>query len=232
MTYGDAVNYFQAMQAERSIGSDPSTSFGEKARRMAEFAKLRDRPADQPRRWTVGDVIHGAIGAATGVGMARGLSKLLGLGSRMSDKLETAAMGIGAAMNTGVIKRAADERRHAFEMGFAQGLYRSGYFDKVAVADEPDDTDGLYKRAAMMPIFSFDIGGLAEIPRGIGRAVSGFSRSAGSIAGSATALDEDDEELARIQVERALLEEQLERLKADKRNAALKQVLAKRRTSK
>lgn len=272
MTASDAMNFFSAEQARKAIADDPSAGWAEKARSLARFAEQADRPSGD-RRWTVGDVIHGAIGAALGAGLAKGISRSFGLGPAVADKVQTIAMGVGAAMNTGVIKRAED-RKNAFQLGYVQGLNATGHFNKTATikeedgkfvlytkdgsrvlgrhasregalkqeraiqqskhaqADSPEDIDRLYKRAAFMPIMSFDIGGLAEIPKGIGRAISGAGRATGALGGQAMAMDATDEAIAKIQVEKALLEEQLERIEADKRNAALKSILAKRRTQR
>ena len=41
--------------------------------------------------------------------------------------------------------------------------------------------------------------------------------------------DEDEEDIAKMQVEHSLLQEQLERLSADRRNALMKKLLAKRK---
>lgn len=237
MTYADAADYFSAMRGRDEIINSPGGLL-DKARRLANWQQAADTQAPAPRKWTVGDVLHGAIGAALGQGYAKGISSALGLGDRMSDKLETAALGIGAAMNTGLIKRSLNkqaeidqrfeagpkmlqQRKHAFRLGFMKAV------KDLKVMDAPQSE----KTAGMMPlpIFNLNPASLLAIPRGIAGAVTGGGRLVGNIAGTADAPDEDEEEITNLQVQKALLEEQLERLSADQQNKKLRKVLAKPR---
>lgn len=275
MTYDQALDYWRGEKAREQISNQPGSDLLTKSRHMTAFNQLADTPGPGSRPWTIGDVIHGSIGAALGGGFAKGLSEALGFSKRMTDKVETIGMGLGAAKNLGVIKRAESETRHAFRLGAVKALVDSGYFDKTAdqlplanrladrqrvfeqkddavnqlIADDPDVTDeelddaasdyhkwasDFEKQGAFMPfpVVSLDPTGLLEIPKGIGRMVTGTGGALGSAAAHLDAADESDVDIAKIQVQRELLQQELEKLRADRRNAILRQVLAKRRQSK
>lgn len=214
MTLGTASNYFNVMRARNDIANNPGYSFMDRVRHSSNLESLVDQPAPKSRRWTLGDVIHGAIGAGMGAGIAKGVSRTFGLSPGFADKLETAAMGVGAAMNTGVIKRAneEEERRHAFRVGFL----------KAATAS------GLMKKAFFMPSIMISPEGLLSIPRSIANAVAKGGGMIGSAVGAADAPDEEDEKITRLQVHRELLRERLAKLRASQQNDALRDVLAKR----
>lgn len=213
----------------------------DKTRRLANFQALANQPDTGRRQWTIGDVLHGAIGAALGLGVARGAGKVLGLDYRTQDKVESIGMGLGAAMNTGLIKAADDARqslnsmleridelepkiascrKHAFRFGVVQALADRGYFQ-----------DGQEKQAGIMPlpVLNLNPASLMAAPRSLARGVTSAGELAGTALGVADAMDEDDADIARINIERSLLQEQLERLQEGRRNAALKAILAKRK---
>jgi hypothetical protein len=236
MTYSDALNYYNAMQAQDDIARGPGGLL-DTTEAMTEFRRHLNTPAQQPKQLTFGDILHGAIGAALGAGVARGASSALGLSDRFSDKLETIGLGLGAAMNTGYIKSAAEAeaslakqldrldelepkvaaaRVDAFRLGFVRGLQDAGYFEKGAAV-------------IPLPIVTLDAANMLSVPRSIGKAITSGGEVVGTGLGVADSLDETDEEVSKINVERAILEDRLEQLKADRRNAALKDILAKRR---
>lgn len=228
MGYSDAADYHTAMESRDSI-IHGGGSLIDKARRLANWQALVDKKEPAKKQWTFGDVLHGAIGAALGVGVARGASNILGLDERLADKLETAAMGAGAAMNTGVIKWAEDteaqigkmndaipkiaqQRKHAFRLGFLKAA---------------QDLD-LLKKEAIVPVVTLNPADLAAIPRAAAKALTSTGRTLGSLAGTVDAPDETEEALTELEVEKQLLEERLARLQADRRNASLRKVLANR----
>lgn len=231
MTYSDASNVFNAQAIKDQIISGPG-SLIDKSRRLANLQALLDKPGEEKHQWTVGDVIHGLIGASIGAGISKGVTSLLPLSDRFKDKLETAAMGVGAAMNTGVIKWAeedveaevdkinkalpkiAAQRRHAFRLGFLKAAKQLGVMEKTALLP--------------IPVVSLGIGDIVNIPRALARAVTSTGGTVGSLAGSVTSPDATEKELTELELDKALLEEQLERLKADKRNRALRKILANR----
>lgn len=223
MTFQDAADWSQAQEGRDRIMNDPNLGLLEKSRRLAQWSLHADRPAPEPRQWSLGDVLHGAMGAAMGAGVARGISSAVGLNSRLADKLETAAMGLGAAMNTGVIKMSDDRvsrmRKHAFRLGAVKGLLAAGYFGSQA------------KAAAVIPLpmISLDPAALFELPRGIARATTSAGTVGGTAVGLANAVDEDEEEIARLQAERALLEDQIERVRGERRNRVMRRLLEARR---
>lgn len=215
MTTSDAMDYAQITGAQDSILS--GTDFFKAIQRSTEFAKALRQPGEPPKSFGFGTIFHGALGAAMGAGIARGVSSVLGLPDRFSDKLETAAMGIGAAMNTGILKRsnAETEVRHAFRLGFAK-----------AASDK-----GLLKEAGLVPIpvFSVSPTDLINIPKGVMQAAGTGASALGTAAGTFDAINDDEEELTKMQVEKTLLQERLNRVIAEKKNNAVRRLLAQRK---
>jgi hypothetical protein len=121
-----------------------------------------------------------------------------------ADELDEAVVKIG------------EQRRNAFRVGFMRGTLDSDYFEKTG--------------AALLPIPTIPITptSILSIPKGIASAVTSTGDVVGTTLGAMEAPDPDEEEIAKLQVERELLEERLERLRADKRNRLLRKLLAKR----
>jgi hypothetical protein len=232
MTYADAANYYKALGSRDQIMKSDD-DLVTKTRELANWQHLADKKPSRggggKSHWTVQDLVHGVFGAGLGAGVAKGINAMLPVSERFADKVETVGMGIGAAMNTGTIKWAedvdaearrlneripkiAEQRRNAFRIGFM----------KAAMAN------GLLKKEAMVPMLSLGVGDLLSIPRSAARAFNTGAKTVGGIAGTASAPDETEEDLTKMELERMLLEEELERLRSDKRNAALRKVLANR----
>lgn len=201
----------------------------------SRVAAMDDEPKEERFHITVGDVLHGALGAAFGAGVAKGVGGMLGVSPRFADKLETAAMAVGAGLNTGVIKMSEEQeierlreaapkmeqqRKHAFRLGFIKAAHDAGAFQ----------SEEQKKVAALLPIPSLVVNpvGLLSIPRGVARGISSGAGIAGSLLGTADAPDEDEQEITSLRVQKELMEEQLQKLKADRRNRELRKVLAKR----
>jgi len=236
MTYADAARYYDAMESRDDIVSGPG-NLADKSRELMRWDDLASQEKPKPRRWTFKDVIHGVFGAGLGAGVARGASKAFGLPSSFADKLETAAMGAGAAMNTGAIKwaedqekadlerrerllpKVAEQRKHAFRLGFLKAARDLGLLEDR----------GKLEKDAFVPVLALNPADLLSLPRSAAKALTGMGQTAGTMAGFADAPDEGDEELTRLKVKRMLLEEQLDRLRADNRNVQLRKVLAKRK---
>ncbi len=227
MSFDHAAAYFNALKARDDILSSGGGLL-DKTRQLSNWQQLVDKPAPAQRKWTIGDVVKGIFGAGLGLGVAKGVSAVLPLSERFEDKMETVAMGIGAGMNTGVIKWAQNDaarvaaavpkirqmRKHAFRLGFLKAAVDSG----------------MLKRAMLVPVpvISVGVGDILSIPRAAAKALTSASRTTGSMAGTLTAVDEQEEEMTKEELDRQLLQEQLSQLQAERRNMVLKQVLARR----
>ncbi len=215
MSAEDALRYAEVETARDNMLS--GTDFFKAIQRSTEFASALKRPGESKPAFGLGTLFHGALGAAMGAGIARGVSATLGLPNSFSDKLETAAMGIGAAMNTGILKRSNDETeiRHAFRLGFAK-----------AAADK-----GLLKEAGLLPlpVLTLSPSDVLNLPKGFMQAAGTGASALGTAAGTFDAVDDNEEDLTQMQVEKTLLQERLNRIMAEKKNNAVRRLLAQRR---
>jgi len=218
MTWSDAADYGQAQLAERQLLSDDSMSMLSKANSLGQMRSLSEKPESNNGPTTMGDLIHGAMGGALGLGIAKGVGSVLGLKERTQGRLEDFAMAAGGLWNAGYFKKKASvmeqDAHNAFRLGFVKaaldsGLLKTGGFAPVVIPLSPE--------SMMAPI------------RGLGGLATGAGSLTGSVAGTLDSPDEDDEDLARLQVEKEMLRDQLGRILADRRSRSVKQLLAKRR---
>lgn len=231
MSEQSALNYYNTLRARESLATGPGNLF-DRSHQLLEFDRRLNQPAPRERRTTYGDVFRGLIGAGIGAGVARGVSNVLGIGDRMSDKLETIGMGLGAAMNTGRIKRASDEdleymkmeeknasmiqqRKHAFRLGFLKAAKDTGML-----------------KEALVPVLAVNPADFLNLPSSVARGLASGADAAGRAVGIAASPTEADVDLTEAEIERELLQEKLDRLRRDREAAALRKVLAKRKPGK
>lgn len=206
-------------EREQEIINNPNLGYFEKLQLLAEMREQESRQQQTaPGRFQT--LLHSIVGAALGSGVAKGVSALLPVSSNFADKLQTIGMGVGALMNSGIIKRSKEildtitgERKDAFRLGFM----------KAAVSR------GLFKQAMLMPMLSIDPAGLFAIPRGIAQATTTAGEYAGGALGAAGNPTESDKDVLQMEAEKEVLKQTLKRLKAARNNRILKQVLAKNR---
>jgi hypothetical protein len=207
MTLQDAAHQAQVSTAKNSI-FDSNMNWWDKLTQVASINKELYK-SDKPK--TFGTVLNTAMGAALGYGLSKGVGSLFGLEDQNQSNLNQSGAFLGALM--GFSKSASDtadtiigQRRDAFRYGFMKRAMERGF---VKNAMNP------------LSIFIDPIVGAANLSRRSGS-------TAGTIAGTADAVDETDEDITRMQVERQLLEHELTKLRAKRTNQALKDILAKR----
>lgn len=192
-----------------------AASFGQQLLDGAHARTIRPGPASG--QLTIGDVIRGSIGAAMGAGVARGASRVLGLSSRMSDKVETIGMALGAGANTGRIKMASyEDRVRAFKFGAATAMAEAG----------DEQVEQLMKKIALVPKMFIDptrvIGGAVKAPFQLARGAFQTGRSLSGGEGIDTHLEK---KLSEDALHEMMLREKLDKLLAQKKNRILRQVL-------
>jgi len=201
MTWGDGAAYAGFEEAkDRVVSSD--LPLLEKLRRITAInaAGARSAPGG-----TVGTLLSTAIGAALGLGVAKGVGSLMGLSDDSQDKINMAGAAFGGFM--GLRKQAEVDRVNAFRLGFMKAAKASGYFKKVA----------------------FNPLGLIIDPIA---GASQAARAVGAVGGSGLAMldsyDDTDEDIMRMQVESALLKQQLAKMDAEKKSKLIKRILDSR----
>jgi hypothetical protein len=207
MTLQDAAYQSQITSTKNSILSSNSNWWD----KLGQIGDINNQlyKSDKPK--TFGTVLNTAMGAALGYGLSKGVGSVFGLEDQNQSSLNQSGAFLGAFM--GFNKSAEDvaddiisQRKEAFRYGFMKRAMELGF---VKNAMNP------------LSIFIDPIVGAANLSRRSGA-------TAGTIAGTADAVDETDEDITKMQVERQLLEHELTKLKAKRMNQALKELLAKR----
>ncbi len=93
MNYGAGAQVATVVDVRNRIMDNPDQSVLNKIQDLAEIN--RGLYSSDSRTPSLGSLLHTAMNAALGVGIARGIGAVLDLGSSFQNKLETAAMGIG-----------------------------------------------------------------------------------------------------------------------------------------
>jgi hypothetical protein len=206
----------------------------DKVRGLVELSHMKDQPKKESGI-TIGKLFHGLVGAGIGLGVAKAISSKFDIDPSYSSALNYVGAAAGAALNMGILKRSnmselpsmeklasalpviEEQRRNAFQLGFIKAAIDVGYFTKSSAAVLP------------VPMIPITPSGLLSIPRGISGAIRRSGELVGNIAGAADAPDEDEVDIAKLEVAREMLRERLDSLLAERRNSALRGVLAKRR---
>ena len=223
-----ALNYYNTLRAREDLSTGPGNLF-DRSHQLLEFDRRMNQPVPRDKPVTYGDVFRGLVGAGIGAGVARGASRVLGVDSRMSDKLETIGMGLGAAMNTGRIKRASDEDREYMKMEEknARMIQQRKHAFRIGFLKAAKDV-GLLKEA-LVPVLAVNPADFLNLPSSMARGLASGAAQAGRAAGIGLSPTKADVDLTEDEIERELLQEKLDRLRRDRESSALRKVLAKRK---
>lgn len=220
MTAQDAY-YWNAVRETRSrIVNDNTLNLWDKSKIVSQLDRLNARPAPDGRV-PFKSVVNSLVGAGFGYGAAALGGKLLGLSAPAYSKLTTAGLGLGAFMNSGMVKLNSytyadrqEDRVNAYRLGFLMRAKQAGYFDKQAAA----------------PLFVVTPGDVGGMVGGASTAAKGFAGRVGSILGAVTSPNADDADLAKLEAEEDLLRQRLRELLASRKSNVLRDVLSKRRS--
>jgi hypothetical protein len=244
MTYSDAAGYAGFESAKDDIVASDLPLL-EKLRRIKN---VNDQAARAPKSNTVGKLLSTAIGVGLGLGVAKGVGSLMGLSDDSQSKINWAGAAFGGLMGlsksaaaesksedsvkkdkkakkdknlisraaaadlllANLDKLAAEDRKNAFRLGFMKAAKAHGYFTKTALNP---------------------LGLIIDPIVGAGQA----ARSVGSVSGSGLAMldsyDDTDEDIMKMQVEAALLKQQLAKMQAEKKSKLIKRLLDSRVTA-
>jgi len=183
----------------------------------AELTRIQGTIPGQSKKeegFTLGKLFKAVVGAGIGLGASRVAGNLLDVKDTQQPYLDAVSAGLGALVNSGILKQS--EARDAFRLGFVKAALAAGYFEKDA---------GMWP----VPILDVSPSGLLAIPRGLAGAVTTAGSALGSTASTLGETDTADAEVAEINAQNTLLQEELSKLKAQKRVQTLKKLLAKRR---
>lgn len=202
MSLRDASQLAQLLTARSSIAGGSDTLL-DKAQNLTVLDRALQAPDIEDTRSTVGSLLKGVIGAAFGFGVAKGVSSEMGL----SDSSASSVADVGALLGglVGLSKIGNDERL-AFRSAFIKSAIANGYFEKKAL-----------------------LGWVTDLPMAASNLAHKGSEITGASLGTIASPSDADEDITKTKVETELLRQELERLRAQQQNSALRQILAKRR---
>jgi len=199
----DAAQLAQLISSRRGI-AEGSGSLLDKAEDLSVLDRVEQAPDTEDTKRTLGNLLKGVIGSAFGFGLAKGISSEMGLPDGAADNVAEAGALLGGLV--GLSKIGQDERL-AFRAAFVKEAIEQGYFKKA--------------------LFNW----VTDIPMAAANIAHKGSETAGAALGTIANPGDADEDITKTKVETELLRQELERLKAQQQNSALKQILAKRRSA-
>jgi len=199
----DAAQLAQLIYSRRGI-AEGSGSLLDKAEDLSVLDRVEQAPDTEDTKRTLGNLLKGVIGSAFGFGLAKGISSEMGLPDGAADNVAEAGALLGGLV--GLSKIGQDERL-AFRAAFVKEAIEQGYFKKA--------------------LFNW----VTDIPMAAANIAHKGSETAGAALGTIANPGDADEDITKTKVETELLRQELERLKAQQQNSALKQILAKRRSA-
>lgn len=232
MTIQDAAAMVTVQGAQKRIMSDPTLTLWGKVKAVESINRAAEaQPAEKP--WlTPSQVVHGAVGAGLGYGVAKLLGGFLGVGAKAQGVMTQAGVGLGTLLNAGAIRsepmmktnaeiEEIDRRdaHNAVMLGFLKGAAETGLLDDPRFCAE-----GLKKHGyvAVTPdLFTAPV-------RAAAGASSGTAAGVGSLGAHIIGEDETDEDIQKMMLEKRMLEIQADRLNAQRRNRVLQRVLRRR----
>jgi len=197
----DAAQLGQLMSSRHGI-ADGSGSLLDKAQELSVLDRVAQSPDSEDTKRTIGNLLKGVISSAFGYGLAKGISTEMGLPDSVTDSVSNAGALLGGLV--GLSKIGSDERL-AFRAAFIKSAIDKGYFKKA--------------------LFDW----VTDIPMAAANIAHKGSEAAGAALGTIANPSDADEGITKDKVETELLRQELERLRGQQQNSALKQILAKRR---
>lgn len=218
MTWEAAKTQLDAERTEREILEDPTLGFWGKTRALDTLHRALKQPG--PAGVQLGDMVKGALGAGLGAGVGNIMGRFFSAKPSTINTLQSAGMGLGSLLATGVLKmsndRTDEDRRNAFRFGFVKAALELGLIS--------EDEAPTKKEAGFILPADF----LLTPWRTALQAGNLAATNAGAVAGNLTGLDSTDQEITGMLLEQRELEQKAEQLEAKRRGQALRSVLNKR----
>lgn len=222
MTAQDAYYWNSVREAKHRVRQDPTLTLWDRSKIISQIDRMEARPAPDGRI-PFRSVMGALVGGGLGYGAAALGSKFLGLSDGSYHTLTRAGFGLGALMNSGMVKLNSytyadhqQDRINAYRTGFLKQAAKCGYFDKKASV------------APMFVVTPSDVSGAATGALSAGRGVAG---RLGSILGAVTSPSESDASIAEIEAEGDLLRQRLREILRSKSEKKLTEILRRRQHS-
>ena len=204
MSLRDAAQLGQLMSSRHSI-AEGGGSLLDKAQELSVLDRTLNSPDSEDTKRTIGTLLKGVISSAFGYGLAKGIGSEMGLSEDSAENVADVGALLGGLVG---LSKIGEDERMAFKAAFIKAAIADGYFEKKAL-----------------------LSWVTDIPMAAANLAHKGSETAGATIGTIASPGDADEDITKTKVETELLRQELERLRAQKQNSALKQILAKRRLS-
>jgi hypothetical protein len=215
MTLENGAAWFTVHKAKQDILNDPSMGVFGKAEALGALNRAVKAPGASQHQLTIGDMIHGAVGAGLGLGAGALMGKLFSLPNSVTSVMQGAGVGLGTMFMTGLGMKTAAEREHAFELGFVKAALDLGLIKESGIMGVIPLTD--------MVTAPF------TAATSIGKSLAS---NAGAALGTLDSLDDNDSRLAQMEIESRELNGTADDLEAKRRQQVLRQILSRRTASR
>jgi hypothetical protein len=212
MTFEHAAHFATYQQERDRLNQEPDILTA--IRKATNLDAQARRPEDKLKSsGGLGKLVHALIGGVVGYTAARVATSALDLSPEFSNKLQTSAATAGAIMGfaKSASARTQEEALKAFRLGFLKAAMDRGYFKTAGF--------GLY----------LDPASVLSLPRAAAEGATRVSSAIGSGIGAASAPDEVEEDLMKMQLEKDLLQQRLKSALVNRQNKRIRDVLAKTR---
>lgn len=210
MTFDNAAAYAVYQDARDRFRSDPDILTA--IRKVTNLEREAKKESPKNKGSSLGKLVNSVVGGVMGYTAAKAISSVMDLSPEFSTKLQTSAATTGALM--GLLKSASAKDPNAaitaFRIGFLKAAMDSGYFKKTAAV-------GLM----------VDPASLLSLPRAAAEGAARVSSAVGTGIGAASAPDEVEEDLLKLQLEKQLLQQRLRSAIVNRQNRRIRDVLAK-----
>ena len=234
MTMQDAAAMVTVQKARQAIMTDPTLTLWGKVKGIESIDRAV-KAAPQPKPFlTPRQVVHGAVGAGLGWGVAKLVGGWLGVGDATQKTLNQAGIGLGTLLNAGAIRsdptmmktnseKIAEvdrrDRQNAVMLGFLKGAVETG------LIDNPEFCARGLKKGAYVAVTP-DL--ITSPVRAAAGTTSGTAAGIGGVGAHILGEDETDEDIQKMMLEKRMLEVEADRLNAQRRNRILQRVLRRR----
>ena len=222
----DLINHYEA---RNRVMVDPTMNLWARARALTAVDIAAALPAQSSKpSLSFGNIVTGGIAAGLGATVASGLGSLMGISGAAHQTITSMGGGLAGLIGSGIVqptmfsKESAmhhDHQTYAAKLGFVTEAAHNGLLERSAA----------HIKLGGVPVdASVLTAPIAAVTGPLHRAGEGI----GTLIGGLTGADDVDVDVAKLDAERADLEDRLAQLREQRHSSQLAALLARRNDSK